>query len=168
MYVCKVFCPEADPFLDMHYQGSTYLSRQKEGAKSFPHVHRCGSGGSMRACHVAGQGSIPGRDRNPGWGFFRVFSWPARQVSRSFRPQGPRISFGHQSSLSSITIHYGRKWPDMLTHPKTSNNTIPFLTEPVSTHRNKSAANTTTKHPHTPKSSQTVTAIIETEHSWEL
>ena len=25
-YVCKVFCPEAGPSLDMHYQGSTYLS----------------------------------------------------------------------------------------------------------------------------------------------
>ena len=24
--VCKVFCPEAGPSLDMHYQGSTYLS----------------------------------------------------------------------------------------------------------------------------------------------
>ena len=25
-YVCKVFCPEAGPSLDMHYQDSTYLS----------------------------------------------------------------------------------------------------------------------------------------------
>ena len=36
-------------------------------------VHRCGPGGSMRACHAAGPGSIPGRDRFPGWGFFGVF-----------------------------------------------------------------------------------------------
>ena len=28
-------------------------------------VHRCGPGGSMRACHTAGPGSIPGRDRFP-------------------------------------------------------------------------------------------------------
>ena len=28
-------------------------------------VHRCGTGGSMRACHVAGPGSIPGRDKFP-------------------------------------------------------------------------------------------------------
>ena len=34
------------------------------------------------------------------------------------------------------------------------------------THRLKSAANTTTKHPHTPNSSQTVTAIHGTEPSW--
>ena len=26
MHVCKVFCPEAGPSLDMHYQGSAYLS----------------------------------------------------------------------------------------------------------------------------------------------
>ena len=36
------------------------------------------------------------------------------------------------------------------------------------THRHKSAVNTTTKHPHTPNSSQTVTAINGTEPSWEL
>ena len=29
-------------------------------------VHRCGSGGSMRDCHEAGPGSIPGRDKFPG------------------------------------------------------------------------------------------------------
>ena len=52
----------------------------------------------------------------------------------------------------------------------------PFLTEPVAlweylslhTHRHKSAANTTTKQPHTPNSSQTVTAVNGTEPSWEL
>ena len=26
MCVCKVFCPEAGPSLDVHYQGGTYLS----------------------------------------------------------------------------------------------------------------------------------------------
>ena len=50
----------------------------------------------------------------------------------------------------------------------------PFLTEPValweylSLHRQKSPANTTTKYPHTPNSSQTFTAINGTEHSWKL
>ena len=29
-------------------------------------VHRCGTGGSLRACHAAGPGSIPGRDKFPG------------------------------------------------------------------------------------------------------
>ena len=29
-------------------------------------AHRCGPGGSMLACHAAGPGSIPGRDKFPG------------------------------------------------------------------------------------------------------
>ena len=29
-------------------------------------VHRCGACGNMRACHAAGPGSIPGRDKFPG------------------------------------------------------------------------------------------------------
>ena len=29
-------------------------------------VHHCGSSGSMCACHAAGPGSIPGRDKFPG------------------------------------------------------------------------------------------------------
>ena len=29
-------------------------------------VHRCETDGSMRACHAAGPGSIPGRDKFPG------------------------------------------------------------------------------------------------------
>ena len=36
-------------------------------------VHRCGPGCSMRACHAAGTGSIPGRDRFPGWCFSGFF-----------------------------------------------------------------------------------------------
>ena len=36
-------------------------------------VHRCGASGSIHACHAEGPGSIPGRDRFPGWGFFGVF-----------------------------------------------------------------------------------------------
>ena len=39
-YVCKVFCPEAGPSLDMRYQGSTYLSlldkRKECGSMSSP------------------------------------------------------------------------------------------------------------------------------------
>ena len=35
-------------------------------------IHRCGAGGSMRACHAAGLDSIPGRDVS--WvRIFRVF-----------------------------------------------------------------------------------------------
>ena len=47
----------------------------------------------------------------------------------------------------------------------------PFLTEPVSGPmgiRFIANTNTTTKHPYTPNSSQTVTAINGIEPSWEL
>ena len=51
--------------------------------------------------------------------FFRGFSSPVRQMSGSFRPpRSPNIIW---PSLSSILIHYGRQWPEMLTCPKTSN-----------------------------------------------
>ena len=65
-------------------------------------VHRCETVASMRACHAAGPGSIPGRDKFPGRGFFRGFSSPVRQMSGSFRPQGPRISSGHHHHHSSF------------------------------------------------------------------
>ena len=61
-------------------------------------VHRCGTGDSMRACHAAGPGLISGRDRFPGWGFFRVFPSPVRQISGNFRPKDPRISFGRHNN----------------------------------------------------------------------
>ena len=81
-------------------------------------VHSCGAGGIMRACYAAGPGSIPDRDKFPGWGFFRGFSSPVRQMSGSLKPpRSPNIIW---PSLSSLIIHYGRQWPEMLTHPKTS------------------------------------------------
>ena len=40
VYIYKVFCPEAGPSLDMHYQGNTYLSlldeRKEWGSMSSP------------------------------------------------------------------------------------------------------------------------------------
>ena len=36
-------------------------------------VHRCGPGGSMQDCPAAGPGSIPDRDKFPGWGLIGVF-----------------------------------------------------------------------------------------------
>ena len=84
------------------------------------HVHRCGPGNSMRACDAAGPGSIPGRDKLPGWGFYRGFSPTVRQMSGSFRPpRSPNIIC--PSLSSSIIIHCGRQWPEMLTRPKASN-----------------------------------------------
>ena len=39
----------------------------------FQFVHRCGAVGSMRACHAAGPGSNPGRDKFPGEVFPEFF-----------------------------------------------------------------------------------------------
>ena len=63
-------------------------------------VHRCGPGGSMRACHAAGPGSIPGRDMFPGWGFSGVFPHLYDKCREALGPQGPRISFGHHDHQS--------------------------------------------------------------------
>ena len=57
----------------------------------------------MRACHAAGPGSIPGRDKFPGWGFFS----PVRQMSGSFRPpRSPNIIWPSLSS-SFIIFNFG-------------------------------------------------------------
>ena len=49
--------------------------------------------------------------------FFRGFSSPVRQMSGSFRPpRSPNIIW--PSLSSSLIIHYGHQWPEMLTHPK--------------------------------------------------
>ena len=57
---------------------------------------------------------------------FSGFSSPVRQMLGSFRPpRSPNIIW---PSLSSLLIHYGRQWPELLTRPKTSNKqTIPSL-----------------------------------------
>ena len=50
---------------------------------------------------------------------FQGFSSPVRQMLGSFRPpKSPNIIW---PSLSSILIHYGRQWPEMLMRPKSSN-----------------------------------------------
>ena len=58
-----------------HYSVDCCDSAMKEWTpvSSVVIVHCCGTGGSMHACHEAGPGSIPGRDKFPGWGFFGVF-----------------------------------------------------------------------------------------------
>ena len=61
-----------------------------------------GASGSMRACHAAGPGSIPGRDRFPGWVFFGVFPHLLDKCQEALGPEGPRISFGHHYHPSSF------------------------------------------------------------------
>ena len=69
----------------------------------FELCHYC-IGSSMRTCHAAGPGSIPGRDKFPVWGFFRGFSSPLRQMSRNFRPRrSPDIIGQHNHKKSFIT-----------------------------------------------------------------
>ena len=58
-------------------------------------LHRCGASGSVRACPAAGPGSIPGRDKFPGWGFFGIFPHLYDKCREALGPQGPQISFGH-------------------------------------------------------------------------
>ena len=49
--------------------------------------------------------------------FFRGFSSPVRWMSGSFRPSmSPNIIW--PSLSSSLILHYGRQWPEMLTRPK--------------------------------------------------
>ena len=67
-------------------------------------VHRCGASGSMRACHAAAPGSIPGRDRFPGWGFFGVFPHLSDKCQVTLGPQGPRISFGLRNHHSIFAL----------------------------------------------------------------
>ena len=83
-------------------------------------VHRCGrvvarAPVTQRACVRSPVG------RNfLGEAFFRGFSSPVRQMSGSFRPtRSPNIIW--PSLSSSLIIHYGRQWPEILTRPKTSN-----------------------------------------------
>ena len=56
------------------------------------YVHRCGEGGSMRACHVVGPGSIPGRDMFPAWGFSSL----EEKYQEDLGP-GPGIQFGRHN-----------------------------------------------------------------------
>ena len=67
-------------------------------------IHRCGPAGSMRSCHVAGPGSIPGRDKFPRWGFFGVFPHLSDKCREVLGTQGPRISFGHHYHHQSSFI----------------------------------------------------------------
>ena len=78
-------------------------------------VHRCGPGYSMRACHAADPVSIPARDKFPGWGFFRVFFWPIRRISGSFRPG----IFNLLSSRANLHLSYdpaGRSYCRLQSH----------------------------------------------------
>ena len=79
----------------------------------------------------------------------------------------------------SIDMHYqGNTYLSLLDKRKECGSmSSPFLTEPVAlwiagnckqNETDQSAANKTTKHPHTPNSSQTVTTINRNEPSWEL
>ena len=83
-------------------------------------VHRCGPGGSMRACYAVGPEFDPRSGQISWLRFFPGFFSPVRQMSRSFMPpRSPIIIW--PSSLSPLTIHYGLQLPEMLTRPKTLN-----------------------------------------------
>ena len=74
-----------------------YRTNYKLETSLMINVHRCGAGGSLRACHAAGPGSIPGRDKFAGWGFLGVFLHVQGKCQEVLGPQGPRISFGRHN-----------------------------------------------------------------------
>ena len=70
-----------------------------------PFVHRCEACGSIRACQAAGPGSIPGRDKFPGWSFFRDLFLTCKTTVRKLSAHTvPRISFGHHNHPYHIRL----------------------------------------------------------------
>ena len=69
-------------------------------------VHCCGTGGSMRACHAAGLGLIPGRDKFLGWGFFGVFPHLWDKCQEALGPKVPKYHL-------AIIIHNHSLWAPM-------------------------------------------------------
>ena len=59
----------------------------------------------MRACHVAGPGSIPGRDKFPGLGFFEVFP---HLYDKCMEALGPMVPEYH---LAIIITHHSLRAP---------------------------------------------------------
>ena len=82
-------------FIILHHSHSLKMCFRK---KCVLEVHR------MRACHAAGPGSIPGRDRFPEWGFFGVFPHLSDKCQETLGPQGPRISFGRRHHHSIFAL----------------------------------------------------------------
>ena len=89
-------------------------------------VHRCGAGGTMRACHSAGPGSIPGRDKFPGCGFFGFFSHLYDKCQEALDPKVPKyhlaviiiLSYSsssnewvHEWCVSSFMFVLSQRWP---------------------------------------------------------
>ena len=65
-------------------------------------VQSWGTGGSTRACHAAGPGLMPGRDKLPGWGFFGVF---AHLQDKCQEVLGPKVPEYHLAIIIIITHH---------------------------------------------------------------
>ena len=56
--------------------------------------------GSTRTCHAAGPGSIPGRDKFPGRGFFGVFPYLYDKCQEALGPKVPEYHLAiHNHSL---------------------------------------------------------------------
>ena len=65
-------------------------------------IHRCGPGGSVRACHAAGPGSIPGRNKFPEWGFFGGFPHLQDKCREAL---GPKVPEYHLAIIIIIAHH---------------------------------------------------------------
>ena len=82
-------CPAETEWMSTSGRNLDFHWERKINMGNACYVHRCGI---SCACHAAGPGSFPDRDRFPGKGFFRCFSSPVRQMSGNFRPpRSPNI-----------------------------------------------------------------------------
>ena len=80
----------------------------------------------------------------------------------------PNCRYATATRVVHISVYQTKERSEVVCQVLSSLSQWPYGNTFYCTHRHKSPANTTTKHPHTPNSSQTVTAINGTEPSWEL
>ena len=103
-------------YVTAHFQPFRYFTYSPPlwARRQHARLSRSGSGFEPRSGQVS-------------WGrFFRGLSSPVRQMSGSFRPpRSPNIIW--PSLSSSLIIHYGRQWPEMMTRPKTLNKHMHML-----------------------------------------
>ena len=88
-------------------------------------------------------------------------------VCKLFSPEAG-LSSTCTTRLVHISVYQIKERSDVVCQVLSSLSQWPYGNTFHCTHRHKSAAHTTTKHPPTPNSSETVTAINGTEPSWEL
>ena len=88
-------------------------------------------------------------------------------IRKVFCPEAG-LSLTCTTRVVHISVYQTKERSEVVCQVHSSPSQWPYGNTFHSTHKHKSAANTTTKHSHTPNSSQTVKVINETEPSWVL